>query len=368
MNKVKIPLKDEFVWCDSFQHSLPLHWARWPCHQNRRYLSPGYRLFCRSLTMVLLERIVPYLRKCYEYLRNLNFFPSITAATEPSHCLRNQIISTRLSIYLFLHALFILLFYTFAVTINKTLTLSLPTRDQYNQLHQQYPVSLTCPCTTISINYDRFVHLNFTLHQVCSSDFVSNRWLAYLSQNRYISLLPVSDFRITSVFAFQGLQSNAYAQFVNSDTYSATVSISYDGCLCTRSALCVTPAMIESVVTSESAYRVRGMLTGCYFLEALLQSTLECFFDQLCLMSCDSIWFRVCCGMAKHWITRWKVASRRRVQWARLCRSWWSKNGTGNMATASISVNAIEWNANTRWRREIMQSSSWPQWSVSLMI
>ena len=48
-----------------------------------------------------------------------------------------------------------------------------------------------------------------------------------------------------------------------------TAPVAYDECNCGHSSRCVRPS--------------RGMLAGCYPLEALLQSTLECFHQQGCI-------------------------------------------------------------------------------------
>lgn len=49
------------------------------------------------------------------------------------------------------------------------------------------------------------------------------------------------------------------------------MSLEYEGCNCALSSKCTQPS--------------RGMKAGCYPLEALLQSTFECFYDQQCIDS-----------------------------------------------------------------------------------
>ena len=44
-----------------------------------------------------------------------------------------------------------------------------------------YFITLRCPCSAVTIPYGTFVSLSPTLHQVCSSDFVSDRWLSILA-------------------------------------------------------------------------------------------------------------------------------------------------------------------------------------------
>lgn len=53
-------------------------------------------------------------------------------------------------------------------------------------------------------------------------------------------------------------------------------------CSCQGSATCVRQSMIYSALL-QVRYTVSGMLTGCFLVEATLQSTLACFFNQTCI-------------------------------------------------------------------------------------
>ena len=120
------------------------------------------------------------------YRRRLNLFPSTDPMANQPHQLRNQIISTRLFIFSLLVSLAILLIYTSTVTIDRIRILEQPTLDQYMQLIERHPQSLACPCTHISINHHQFLQLNYSLHQVCSSAFVSEEWLDYLEDREAV--------------------------------------------------------------------------------------------------------------------------------------------------------------------------------------
>ena len=130
--------------------------------------------------MALRDTVFPLFRKYIHYLRHLNLFPSTDPMANQPHQLRNQIISTRLFIFSLLVSLAILLIYTSTVTIDRIRILEQPTLDQYMQLIERHPQSLACPCTHISINHHQFLQLNYSLHQVCSSAFVSEEWQNYL--------------------------------------------------------------------------------------------------------------------------------------------------------------------------------------------
>ena len=68
------------------------------------------------------------------------------------------------------------------LTITQTVTVTVPrpSLDDYNTSHALYPNTLKCPCSTMAIPYQKFISLSPTLHQVCSSDFVSECWLSIL--------------------------------------------------------------------------------------------------------------------------------------------------------------------------------------------
>ncbi|CAF1421470.1 unnamed protein product [Adineta ricciae] len=139
------------------------------------------------------------------FLKTYNFFPSIPP-TQDQHQLRNQLISTRLFIILLTLSLTILLLYNSLITITQTNTVTFPTITTYLQLYSEYPQSLSCDCKQISINHDKFLHITYTFHEICSSAFTTSRWLDYLTDARPDMTLFRDDFRASSGIAvFQTL-------------------------------------------------------------------------------------------------------------------------------------------------------------------
>jgi hypothetical protein len=122
------------------------------------------------------------------------------------------------------------------VSITKTVNVKTPTFNQYLQLYSKYAQTLACPCTQISINYDKFLHVNYTFHQVCSSSFVSKDWMDYLGVFRSNVYLSPEDFRLGGSSTFQALGafcqlvdetiSNSLAQFYASQYVSLSVTSS----------------------------------------------------------------------------------------------------------------------------------------------
>jgi hypothetical protein len=305
--------------------------------------------------MTFVERVRTLRHKAKQFCQNLNLFPSIPPSTNEYDC-RNERISTRVFIFFFILILAILLFYISFVNVTKTVNIKTPTLSQYSHLYATYPQTLTCACTTISINYGKFLGIEYSFHQVCSSVFVTENWTDYLATFADDNLMSLEDFRWTSSHTFQALSvfcnvmnetisdnlflfySNQYVsafvvpselfqtqitslvdQFKSSIINSFLLSFStigsmsqgnslfsalqtnynlqiphddgvihlsgsvYDSCHCDRSATCVEPSAIFNISSNTIVFTVPGLYIGCFVIEALLQSTLECFYDQRCI-------------------------------------------------------------------------------------
>lgn len=220
-----------------------------------------------------------------------------------------------------------------------------PSLTVYEDLSTRYPDTLQCSCREISIKYQSFIQIRAHFHEICSSGFVSSAWISLLygQGNLTFQYVPI-DFLYSGFSQFQLLASfcqlsqetvnNTLEQFMNNyfinsqllsrklfkeniqtmvdefeiaipqillstlslirETTGAnqlmnTISTSwminpateivpgwgagtlpflYQECNCALSPKCVIPS--------------RGMLAGCYPLEALFQSTFRCLYDQHC--------------------------------------------------------------------------------------
>jgi hypothetical protein len=294
------------------------------------------------------------------YFYTLNIFPSIPPSID-EHELRNQIISTRLFIFFLILSLGILLLYTSLINVTQTVNVKTPTISQYSKLYSTYSQTLSCPCNKISINYDTFIQIKYTLHQVCNSVFVTKYWTDYLLTSSENTPLSVNDFRWTGSFTFQGLSalcglvnetifnrliefySNEYitasviplqifqsqtqqfiSQFISTmtndfllslsiirdttqsnallsggltnyvldtprgDTYTNAYSQRYDNCSCGYSGTCAYQSRIYDYSENTILYYVPGIYIGCYMIESLFQSNLQCFYNQTCINELQS--------------------------------------------------------------------------------
>jgi hypothetical protein len=86
---------------------------------------------------------------------------------------------------------------------------------------------------------------------------------------------------IQSNALFSGLKTNYIQEVQDNDVLS--LSETYNGCHCASSATCIYPSAIYNYPNTTSLFKIPGFYTGCYIIESLLQSNLQCFFNQTCI-------------------------------------------------------------------------------------
>ncbi|CAF4012681.1 unnamed protein product, partial [Adineta steineri] len=288
----------------------------------------------------------------------VNLFPSISPSTNESD-LRNERISTRLFIIALVSSITILIGYNLLIDITKVSVVNSPDLTQYLDLYSKYPQTLTCPCSNITIKYEEFLEIDYTLHQLCSSAFVTNDWIAYLAQNRILSIEYADGFLELGTYMFQALKTfcessnktisdslsqfyvNEYtsltviskqlfesqsqilmAQFISStnntflsflqtlrDTTQANTPMSavqsaygiyfegtdataIEGPLLNQCPSTSTPQYTQPLLMYDYNFPIQigipGLRLGCFVVEGVLQSTLECFYNQTCLNNLQS--------------------------------------------------------------------------------
>ena len=84
---------------------------------------------------------------------------------------------------------------------NKKITLYYPTEDQFKNL----PSYSHCPCSCISLLYDEFTKIKKRFHQICSSNFISDRWIKTINSGSNVTYVYYNDFQTDGSAAFQAL-------------------------------------------------------------------------------------------------------------------------------------------------------------------
>jgi hypothetical protein len=138
------------------------------------------------------------------YFFNLNFFESSDPAHQhDEHEHRSNILATRFSIIIFGTTVFTLILALWLTPQISKVTLQYPTQDQFKSL----PLDAQCPCSQISLSYGQFVSIETTFHQVCSSDFVSDRWIKSIFYGSDSTNFYRADFRVIGSAQFLALAS-----------------------------------------------------------------------------------------------------------------------------------------------------------------
>ncbi|UJR08336.1 hypothetical protein I4U23_012607 [Adineta vaga] len=146
--------------------------------------------------------------------------------------IRQEILSTHLYIILVIISLVILTTYT---TINNQIenkTVTFPSQSLYENLHKKYSNSLECSCRKVSIPHGKFVRMIPKFHQVCSTDFVSQKWIDFIFKVNVELIMPI-DVRTSLSAMWQLIQSfcrsetkttvDALDQFENSQWVNPTL-------------------------------------------------------------------------------------------------------------------------------------------------
>jgi hypothetical protein len=82
---------------------------------------------------------------------------------------------------------------------------------------------------------------------------------------------------------FSGLRTN-YGLIVAPDNHGVlTGAKAYGDCRCSFSSSCIDQSSIYKYPSTTRLFNISGFYTGCYVIESLLQSTLQCFYDQQCI-------------------------------------------------------------------------------------
>lgn len=269
--------------------------------------------------------------------------------------LRLQRISSRVFLVLLFLSLLILVTYISTISIKKSMTVPAPSVGEYFELYGKYSESLRCPCSNISINYRLFLEVNYTLHELCDSTFVTVEWIEYIVAatltightedfivrapnmfyalrmlcelskqtisnaslqfyaNNYVTVLvmpksileselntSIDDFISFTTANFltlfqlaremlyaNSIQSSMFTNYypVYSTTYRtvSTYAREYEDCSCLHTYTCKSGMSIFTDPSRLEEWSVPGLYVGCYVLEALRRSRLECFYNQTCL-------------------------------------------------------------------------------------
>ncbi|CAF4154849.1 unnamed protein product, partial [Adineta steineri] len=140
-------------------------------------------------------------------IKRINLFQDIDETNEED--IKNQKISTIIFLMLFTISVVALFLYSSLTPITKTVVVEQPSLSDYQQLEEKYSNTLLCTCTSVSNEYNKFISsFTPTFNQICSSDFVSDKWLDYVNYRLFLEPQYhfVFDFRHSAYGSFAMLR------------------------------------------------------------------------------------------------------------------------------------------------------------------
>ncbi|CAF1143652.1 unnamed protein product [Adineta steineri] len=155
-----------------------------------------------NTVLPLGERLKRLLGLIKQKLINLNLFQRVPP-THDENILRRQRYTTRLYIVLSTIALIIFTTFTSIEQHTNRITFESLSPNEFIQLYQQYPQALDCPCTQTTIDYQFIFSIKPQYHEVCSSEFVTSKWINIEFNKSSMTNLLTNDFRYQSQFHFQ---------------------------------------------------------------------------------------------------------------------------------------------------------------------
>jgi len=79
-----------------------------------------------------------------------------------------------------------------------------PSVTSFVQLYDQYPFTLDCPCSQTTLEYNQFIFdIKAQLHEICSSDFITSRWIDLQFIESPVRVFFTNDIRYQSQMHFK---------------------------------------------------------------------------------------------------------------------------------------------------------------------
>ena len=138
-------------------------------------------------------------------LLNLNLFapPAGSEIVESDQQRRWNVLATRIYLVVLTLLLLVVAVVVWSSSETRVITVTSPEKEQIALL----PAGAKCPCSKISLSYSEFTEIDASFHQLCSSDFVSDRWIRSIYSASNSTYFSVKDFRVFGSAQFQALAS-----------------------------------------------------------------------------------------------------------------------------------------------------------------
>ena len=118
-------------------------------------------------------------RRLNEYLLSLDIFSDDVELDQTER--RTGRVATRIYILIFTIILILYALFNTLTTEITAITVSNPSQSDFENLQALYSETLICPCREIAVAYRSFILITPKIHPVCTSGFVTNEWLSYMT-------------------------------------------------------------------------------------------------------------------------------------------------------------------------------------------
>ncbi|UJR34695.1 hypothetical protein I4U23_027472 [Adineta vaga] len=121
---------------------------------------------------------------------------------------RTGIRATRVHVVLVIMSVIILAFYSSLTVHTRTVTVLAPSSNTFERLHNDYSVTLSCPCSQVSTpNAEMITISSPRYHQICTSMFLEPVWFDGYFTIRFANSsetysLPLTDMRMNGIYSF----------------------------------------------------------------------------------------------------------------------------------------------------------------------
>lgn len=123
----------------------------------------------------LLSKIREGILSHNRFLPEENEYDEDDELENPEQLLKEQLFSTRLYILLLYSSLTLIVLFLLFNPQALVKTINNPSIVTYSKLFKEHSETLTCPCSTITIPYEPFVDLNYSMHPLCH--FINDDWI-----------------------------------------------------------------------------------------------------------------------------------------------------------------------------------------------
>jgi len=141
--------------------------------------------------------------RLFHVIREVNLFsanPFWSSALNHSE----QIVSTRLFLFLLIFSLLIMIIYASLTIRTHYVILEQFSLGDFERLEPRYPTTINVRCTHVSNSHQKYFNLSLKFHEICSSSFIKKRWISSLFLDNATSH-HILDFRTFTFAQFRGL-------------------------------------------------------------------------------------------------------------------------------------------------------------------